>query len=253
MDEHFIDMAVTAASVEEVGHPRKAVGSRGGGRASKSVTLVGKRPEVLVPNTDSRGRISLGLRAFIDLVETKGVGSITGLSELDKTVDLVFSSAPEHDTDGNASVLDRGGNLRVPKMEHLDALGSGEKSNPLVIAHSPGNSELSGTGGSVGRRLCLNGFGRIGSRRENDVLRGIGLGRVVLRRVRVLGGVGVLRRLGSIVGWFGRLGLASLLVTTLLLGNSVMVREVPSQMVRLDRNREGLGGSERTEEDSECG
>lgn len=39
------------------------------------------------------------------LVETKGVGSITGFGELEETVDLVLGSTPEHDAGGNASGL----------------------------------------------------------------------------------------------------------------------------------------------------
>ena len=66
MDEHLVDVAVTAAPLEEIGHPIKAVGSRSGDGASESVTLVGKRPEVLVPNADSGGGIRLSLRVFVD-------------------------------------------------------------------------------------------------------------------------------------------------------------------------------------------
>jgi hypothetical protein len=181
VDEHLVDMAVTAALVEEIFHPIKAVGSGSCDRASESVTLIDEGPEILIPNADGCGRIGLGLSALIDLVETEGVGSVTGFGELDEAVNPVLAGTPEHDADRNASVLDCRRNLSVPKVEHLDALGSGDESNPLVVAHSPSNSKLSGTGGSVGRGLGLDGLGRLSG----------GGGRVVLlwggvRRCRVL-------------------------------------------------------------------
>lgn len=66
MDLHLVYVTVTAALLEEIGHPIKAIGSRSGGGASESVTLVGKRPEVLVPSTDGRASIDVGLTDFVD-------------------------------------------------------------------------------------------------------------------------------------------------------------------------------------------
>lgn len=63
---NLIDVAVTATLVEEVGHPREAVGVGGGDGASESVTLVGKRPKILVPDTDSVVWSGLGLRVLVD-------------------------------------------------------------------------------------------------------------------------------------------------------------------------------------------
>jgi hypothetical protein len=73
MDGHLVDVAVTATLFEETVHPIKAVGSRGGDGASESVTLVGERPEILVPGIDSRANIGVGLRLFIDPGESGSI------------------------------------------------------------------------------------------------------------------------------------------------------------------------------------
>jgi len=181
------------------------------------------------------------------LVEAEDMGSITGLSELEESIDLVLAGTPEHDTDGNTSVLDRGRNFRVPKVKHLDAGRSGEERNPLVIAHGPSDGELSSTAGSVGRGLGFNGVGRLSSRRGRrqrrgkDILRGI-TGGLVLGSASWFGGGGGggIPRLASLGG-------------ALLLDNTVVVGKVPGQVVRPHREGKGLGRSERAEEDSECG
>jgi len=66
VDSHLVHVAVTAALVEEVGHPRETVGVGGRDGASESVTLVGERPEVLVPDADSVVRAGLSLGVFVD-------------------------------------------------------------------------------------------------------------------------------------------------------------------------------------------
>jgi len=66
VDGHLVDVAVTAALVEEVGHPREAVGGGGGDGASEGITLVGERPKVLVPDTDSGVGAGLRLGVFVD-------------------------------------------------------------------------------------------------------------------------------------------------------------------------------------------
>jgi len=153
------------------------------------------------------------------------VGCIAGFSELDKVVDLILGGAPEHDADGDASGLDCIRDLSGPKVEHLDTLGGGKKGNPLVVAHSPSNRELPRTGGGVGRGLGLDGVGRRGSR----CLWGV---------VALDGSAGRLR--GGSAGWLrggiaggGRPRLASL-VSTLLLGEAVVVWDVPSHVVGAD-------------------
>jgi hypothetical protein len=236
VDEHLINVTVIAAVTDKLLHPNQAVGVTGGGRASEGVTIVGARPEVLVPSIDSVFNTEVGLLGFVDLIETKGVGSITGLGKPEEFVNLVLGGTPEHDADGNASVLERRRDLRVPKVEHPDALGIGEERDPLVIPHTPSNSELSGTGRSGSRGLGFNILGRLGGRR----------GRVALGRVVLAGNA----------GWFGSgaggPGLAPL-GTTLLPGDVVMVRKLPSQVVRPYRDRKGLGWSERAEKNSERG
>jgi len=155
------------------------------------------------------------------------VGCIAGLSELDEAVDPILAGTPEHDADGDASGLDCVWDLSSPNMEHLDTLGGGKERNPLVVAHSPSNRELPGTGGGVGRGLGLDAIGRRGGRRR--------LGGVVV----LDGSVGRLRG-----GRAGRPRPASL-VTTLLLGEAVVVGDVPSQVVGPDGDSESLGGNER--------
>ena len=154
------------------------------------------------------------------------MGCITGLSELDEVVDLILAGTPKHDADGEASGLDQVGDLSGPKMDHLDTLGGGDEQKPLVVAHSPSNGEFARAGGSVGWGLGLDAVGRRGGARLGGV--------VVLDRGRA----------GRPGGGAGRPGLASL-GTTLLLGNAVVVGDVPSQVVRPDGDGEGLRGSER--------
>ena len=159
------------------------------------------------------------------------MGCIARLSELDEVVDLILGGTPEHDADRDASGLDCVRDLSSPKMEHLDTLGGGDERNTLVVAHSPSNREFPGTGGGVGRGLGLDAVGRGG------------------------GGGGGARRLGGVVALdrsagrlrarrAGRPRPASL-GTTLLLGEAVVVGDVPSQVVGLDGESEGVGGSER--------
>ena len=154
------------------------------------------------------------------------MGCIAGLSELDKVVDLILTGTPEHDADGDASGLDCIRDLGRPNVEHLDTLRGSNERNPLVVAHSPSNRELPGTGGGVGRGVGLDAIGRRGGRR--------------LRGVVVLDGSGGWLR----VGRAGRPRLASL-VSTLLLGEAVVVGDVSSHVVGPDGDSESLGGSER--------
>jgi len=73
VDGNLVDVAVIAALVEEVGHPREAVGVGGGDGASESVTLVGERPEVLVPDANSIVGTGLGLSVLVDPGECRSV------------------------------------------------------------------------------------------------------------------------------------------------------------------------------------
>lgn len=159
------------------------------------------------------------------------MGCIAGLSELNKAVDPILGGTPEHDADGDAGGLYCVRDLSSPEMEHLDTLGGGDERNALVVAHGPSDRELSGTGGGVGRGFGLDAVGRRGGRRG---------GRGGLRGVVVLDGSG---------GWLrgrraGRPRLASL-VTTLLLGEAVVVGDVPGQVIGPDGDGERAGGSER--------
>ena len=74
------------------------------------------------------------------------MGSVTRLGILDKVVDPVLGSIPEHDADGHSRVLERRGNHDIPEMEDLDTRGGKEDLNPRVVAQSPCNTKLSGTG-----------------------------------------------------------------------------------------------------------
>lgn len=65
-----MDAAVTAALFEELLRPIVTVGIRASAWASESVTLVGKRPEVFVPSTDSTADIHVGLPGFVDPEES---------------------------------------------------------------------------------------------------------------------------------------------------------------------------------------
>ena len=73
VDSHLVHVAVAAALVEEVGHPGETVGGRGRDGASKSVTLVGKGPKVLVPDADGIIRACLSLGVFVDPGESGSV------------------------------------------------------------------------------------------------------------------------------------------------------------------------------------
>ena len=78
VDGNLVDVAVTATLVEEVGHPREAVGVGGGDGASESVTLVGERPNVLVPDVDGIVGTGLGLTVLVDPEESGESGSVLG-------------------------------------------------------------------------------------------------------------------------------------------------------------------------------
>lgn len=183
------------------------------------------------------------------LVETEHHVSVTGLGVLEESGDMVLVGTPEHDAGGNAGILDCIRNNGGPHMEHLDAGGRGEEGDPRVITHSPSDGELSGTrGGRGGRSVSWAGAWRAGAgrARRGSVVRSVAVG--LDRWVRWLG-IGSARR-GGAGSWPG-LAVVPLL---LLLGNSVVVREMPGHIVVCaHRDRKGLGGSERTEEDGECG
>jgi len=66
VDRHLVNVTIATALVQKLRHPWKAVGVRGGDRASEGVTLVGKRPEVLVPNRDSSVGARFGLSVFVN-------------------------------------------------------------------------------------------------------------------------------------------------------------------------------------------
>jgi len=72
VDSNLVDVAVAATLVEEVGHPREAVGVGGGDGASESVTLVGERPKILVPDADGVVGTGLSLRVLVDPGESAG-------------------------------------------------------------------------------------------------------------------------------------------------------------------------------------
>ena len=67
MEGYLLDAAVivTTARFDEVGNPNKAVGIRGGGRGTESITLTGKGFDVLVPDSGCRGSIDVGLGGFV--------------------------------------------------------------------------------------------------------------------------------------------------------------------------------------------
>jgi len=71
VDGNLVDVAVTAALVEELGHPREAVGVGGCDGASESVTLVGEGPKILVPDADSVVGTGPGLRVLVDPGESR--------------------------------------------------------------------------------------------------------------------------------------------------------------------------------------
>ena len=66
VDRHLVNVTIAATLVEELRHPWEAVGIRGGDRASEGITLVGKRPEVFIPNRDSSVGVRFGLTVFVD-------------------------------------------------------------------------------------------------------------------------------------------------------------------------------------------
>jgi hypothetical protein len=176
------------------------------------------------------------------LVEAGGVVGIPGLGFGNEIADSFWGSIPEHDAATNAGILDGLGDVRGPKMEHFDTGGSDEEADPRVIFHSPGDGEFSA------RVICGGRRGSIGRSGSGSGGRRSGIVDVI---VALGGGVGRLRSWNSGRGETGRgPGLA---VTTLLLllGNTMMVGNVPSDVVTLNSESEGLGGSERAQEDSE--
>ena len=69
VDRYLAHSAIGATLVDEVGHPRKTVGTRRGTRAAKYKTCFGKRPKVVVPKRNSRVNIKVGLADFVDPIE----------------------------------------------------------------------------------------------------------------------------------------------------------------------------------------
>lgn len=59
-------MAVTAALIEEVGHPVEAVRGGGGARTSKSVALVCERPDIAEPSLNGIGNGGVTLGYLVD-------------------------------------------------------------------------------------------------------------------------------------------------------------------------------------------
>ena len=67
MDRYLNNAAViTTALLEELGHPIKAVWSRGGAWATKGIALLAKRLNVLLVDTDSRGDVHVCLAGLVD-------------------------------------------------------------------------------------------------------------------------------------------------------------------------------------------
>lgn len=66
VNENLVDMAVSAALLEEAGHPIHAVRGGGSARAPKSVTLVCERPEIVEPSRDGIGDSGKSLGWFVD-------------------------------------------------------------------------------------------------------------------------------------------------------------------------------------------
>lgn len=66
VDGHLIDVAVSTALGDELGHPIKTVGITGGARASESVTFSSARPEVLIPSIESPVNSKVGLPRFVN-------------------------------------------------------------------------------------------------------------------------------------------------------------------------------------------
>jgi len=172
------------------------------------------------------------------LIETKNVSgtSIILLNDREEVFDCVWARIVEHDTEGNATILDYLRNPCAPKVDHHGVIF--EEINPRVLAYTPSNSELCGTGAGV-LGVGYGIPGRPGGRQGN-----VDLGRVGLA------GAGSTCWFGS---GAGRLGLASCVITLLLLGDAVVVRNLSSQVVRLYGNRKAPGWSEREEKDGECG
>lgn len=180
------------------------------------------------------------------LVETPDIGDPTIRNGLLECCDLVTGVIPEHDTDRDTTTLNQVGRVAIPEQDLKDVAGRNYIFQPRVIVHSPSDTKLCTTAGagSVGG----NGIRRLGGRRRWAV-------------VRRGGALGSARRLVSgSARWLisggggGRPGFAlPVALATLLPGNPVVIWNLPSQMVRLHCDGEGLGGSERAEEDSEGG
>jgi hypothetical protein len=254
---HLEGAAFRTTRLEEVGHPDEAVRGGGSTRGSESVTLGCQWLDITVPSRDSIRDGGISLRWFVDFVHTVCELSITGLGILDESVDTVLVKTPEHDADGNTRVLHRVGDGSGPKMEHYDITGSYKERYPRVITHSPSNGEFSCA--RRGRRRCIGWAGAGGASARCGCGRRWRGGRVVAPLGRWVGrqrserarGRGARERRARGRGAGSRPGLAGIALL-LLLDNPLMVGELPSQvMVRLNGERKGLGGSERTEEDSE--
>jgi hypothetical protein len=63
---HLVDIAVRAALLEETGHPVEAVGGGGSARASESIALVSKGPDIAVPSRNGVRDRGVALAWFID-------------------------------------------------------------------------------------------------------------------------------------------------------------------------------------------
>lgn len=173
------------------------------------------------------------------LVQIPDVAETTSLNILIELIDPRLVDIPEHDADGDTRIPNTRGHGANPEEDAIDAIAIRDCRKPRVITKSPSETQLStSVGGSGGSG---NAIRRLGGRRRWAV-------------VRRGGTLGSARRLGSgsARGGGGRPGLAlRAALAALLPGDSVVVWNLPRQVVPLHRKGESLGGSERAEDDSE--
>jgi len=155
---HEIESAPSVASLQHVLDPDQTIRGRGGRGTSELVTLAPEGLKVRGPEVSAMLGGHVRLAGLIGFVGAQSVAGVTFDNLLLEIVDLIIT--PKLGDRSEAKVGGQRGNVGSPSVDESLASVRLEQVKTGVSAHSPGNTELAASSGTVTARTSGGRAGR---------------------------------------------------------------------------------------------